>query len=111
MSFHELVRIEAAGKLQDAYMHAFIEKDLNRFFGRVSARRIGIEIDRDGLGMALDGPYLVRRQCSSATRDHLLHAGRVDPDHVHVPFDEHGAIVRANRLLGAMQVIKDVFFL
>ena len=102
---HVFVGIEILLQLQHAHLKILVEQHLDGSLGGVGARGIGIEIHHDAFGVPFERANLRVGERGAATGHHVANARRIDSDHVHVAFHQHGVLGFADRVLGAVQVI------
>ena len=106
-----LVGVEIAIEFHDAHLHALGQQQVDGAFGRIRARRIGIEIHRDAVRVPFDGLHLLRGERGAATGHDIAKARCRHADRVHITFHQDCAIVFAHAFLGAVQVVEHVALL
>ncbi len=100
----EAVRVQAAVKRSDLHVEVLRGQQADGFFGGGRARGVGIEVDEDAFGEAGDLAHLHFREGRAGDGKHVVDAGHVHGDAVHLAFDEDDEVVLAHLRLGLVEI-------
>ena len=101
------VGVEAAVEGDDFDVEALLGEQGDGFFRGVGAGGVGIEVDDDLRGVALENGHLLLGESRAAGGDHVLNAAQEDRDAVHLAFDQQGKLHLANSRARLVQVEQD----
>ncbi len=77
------------------------------FSAALAAGGVGVEVDHDLRGVALEDGHLLLGKGRSAGGDHVLNAAQKDGDAIHLALDEQGKLMLADGGLRLVQIEED----
>ena len=92
------VRVEAAVEGDDLDVEALLGEQGDGFLRGIRAGGVGIEVDDDLRGVALENRHLLLGEGRAGGGDHVLNAAQKDRDAVHLALDEQSKLMLADRL-------------
>ena len=107
---NEAVRIEAVVECDDLDGEALFREQGDGLFRGVGTGGIGIEVDDDVGGVALENVDLLLGEGGSAGGDDVMDAAQVDGDAVHLAFNEKGVSGLTDGGFGLVEIEEDLAF-
>ncbi len=98
------VGVETIFESDDLDLESFFGEHDDGFFRGIGAGGVGIEVDDDLAGEALEQVDLVLGEGGAAGGKHVLDPGEIDGDAVHLAFNEDDEVVLADGLFGLIQI-------
>ena len=105
---NEPVGVEAALERDELEVEALFGQQGDGLFGCVGSGGVGVEVDHDVGGVALQNRHLLLGKGSSAGGNHVLDPAKKERDAVHLPFDEQRVASLPNGCLRLVEIEEDL---